>query len=184
MSAPDIVLISTSLNTESRSRILARHAYNYLQKQTEAGKIEWIDLQEFNLPLCDGGSAYSHPNVGILSNKISSAKCVLVATPIYNFDVNAALKNLIELTGRSWSEKLVGFICAAGGKSSYMSVMAVANSLMLDFRSIIIPRFVYTDGDGFDADAPSSSIAGRLDQLCDESLKLCHLLNPKVTASN
>jgi FMN reductase len=180
MKAADLVVLSTSLNTESRSRILAKHAYEYLSKTT-AGNVEWIDLQNYELPLCDGGAAYKHANVTILSEKLSAAKCILVATPIYNFDVNAALKNLIELTGNSWSEKLIGFICAAGGKSSYMSVMAVANSLMLDFRSIIIPRFVYTDGDGFDADAPSSSIAARLEQLCDESVKLCHMLHPKVT---
>jgi FMN reductase len=37
--------------------------------------------------------------------------------------------------------KVVGFLCAAGGKSSYMSVMRLANSLMLDFRCLIIPHF-------------------------------------------
>ena len=33
--------------------------------------------------------------------------------------------------------------------SSYMSVMAYANSLMLDFRCVIIPRFVYATGSAF-----------------------------------
>ena len=30
-----------------------------------------------------------------------------------------------------------------------MSIMALANSLMLDFRSLIVPRFVYATGDAF-----------------------------------
>ena len=70
-------------------------------------------------------------------------KAILLATPIYNYDVSAAAKNMVELTGSAWRDKTVGFICAAGGTSSYMSVMGLANSLMLDFRCIILPRFVY-----------------------------------------
>ena len=59
---------------------------------------------------------------------------------------------MIELTGSSWEDKIVGFLCAAGGTTSYMSVMAYANSLMLDFRCVIIPRFVYATGNAFDDD--------------------------------
>ena len=44
---------------------------------------------------------------------------------------------------------MVGFLCAAGGASSYMSVMSLANSLMLDFRCLVIPRFVYVTGGEF-----------------------------------
>jgi FMN reductase len=142
MKTTDYLVISTSLNPESKSRVLARQAYSLLNAREGA---EWLDLQDFELPLCDGNLAYSHANVALVKQKIQAAQCIIVATPIYNFDVNAALKNLIELTGQSWKDKIVGFLCAAGGKSSYMSVMSVANSLMLDFRSIIIPRFVYVD---------------------------------------
>ncbi|MGD9900824.1 MAG: NADPH-dependent oxidoreductase, partial [Calditrichaceae bacterium] len=59
---------------------------------------------------------------------------------------------LVELTGQAWREKVVGFMCAAGGKSSYMSIMPFANSLMLDFRTIIIPRFVFATGSSFRED--------------------------------
>ena len=72
---------------------------------------------------------------------------MIVAAPVYNYDVSASAKNMIELTGNAWEDKMVGFLCAAGGMSSYMSVMAYANSLMLDFRCVIIPRFVYATGD-------------------------------------
>ncbi len=67
----------------------------------------------------------------------------MLASPIYNYDVNAALKNAIELAGRKMEDKLLGFLCTAGGGAmSYMSVMPLANSLMLDFRTIVLPRFV------------------------------------------
>ncbi len=32
---------------------------------------------------------------------------------------------------------------------SYMSHMGLANSLMLDFRCVVVPRFVYATGDAF-----------------------------------
>ena len=58
-----------------------------------------IDLRGLPLPFCDGEAAYDHRSVLILSEKISAARVIIVATPIYNFDASAVLKNLIELTG-------------------------------------------------------------------------------------
>src|SRR5438034_11602701 len=87
-----------------------------------------------------------------LSSAIESADGILIAAPVYNYDVAAAAKNMIELTGSAWENKIVGFLCAAGGTASYMSVMAYANSLMLDFRCVIILRFVFATADAFDGD--------------------------------
>lgn len=142
-----ILILSSSLNTESNSRILARTAHHLL---LEAGvEAELVDLREHPLPLCDGNAAYANPAVVQITARLRSAEALLIATPIYNYDATAALKNLIELSGGAWENKVVGFLCAAGGMSSYMSIMALANSLMLDFRSVIVPRFVYATGDAF-----------------------------------
>src|SRR5262245_61062542 len=91
-----------------------------------------LDLRDYPLPLCDAESAYDDPNVGPLTETIRAARVVIIATPVYNYDANAAAKNLVELTGEAWEDKVVGFLCAAGGQSSYMSVLGLANSLMLD----------------------------------------------------
>ena len=134
---------------------------------------EWVDLRDYPLPMCDGEAAYSDPNVGKLSAKISAARVILVATPIYNFDANAAVKNLVELTGSAWENRIVGFACAAGGALSYMSVMSLANSLMLDFRCVVIPRFVYATGDDFaDGKIANPELIARLKQLAEAATKL------------
>lgn len=104
---------------------------------------------------------------------IRAARVIILATPVYNFDANAAAKNLLELTGKCWENKVVGFLCAAGGKSSYMSVMSLANSLMLDFRCVIIPRFVYATGEDFaEDDRLVPEIQERINQLARESMAL------------
>ncbi len=123
--------------------------------------------------MCDGGPSYQHENVAPLAAAISGADPILLAVPVYNYDANAATKNLIELTGRAWTGKVVGFLCAAGGQGSYMSVMSLANSLMLDFRCLIVPRFVYATGDHFNQDGSlNETIARRADELCETAAGL------------
>lgn len=142
-----IAIVSASLNSDSNSRLLAREAQRVLQQDGHEAAL--LDLREHPLPLCDGEAAYAHPNVARVAAQLRTADAILVATPIYNYDATAAVKNLIELTGSAWENKPVGFLCAAGGLSSYMSILSLANSLMLDFRSVIVPRFVYATTDAF-----------------------------------
>lgn len=164
----EYLIISTSLRSNSLSRRLAEELAHELGPDAKQ-----IDLRDYPLPLCDGESAYSDPNVSKLSAKIGEARVVLVTTPVYNYDANAAVKNLIELTGSAWEDKIVGFACAAGGQASYMSIMGFANSLMLDFRCVIIPRFVYATSDDFEGDKISNAeVKRRVKQLADSARKL------------
>ena len=109
---------------------MAQYAFDLYCKDAKI-----IDLKDIDFPICDGDTCYEDPIVDELKKSISISKSILIASPIYNFDFNAVAKNLIELTGSSWKDKLVGFISAASGTSSYMSPMSFANSLMLDFSS-------------------------------------------------
>jgi FMN reductase len=162
----EYLIISASLRPASLSRIMGLALAQELDG-------EHLDLRDYPLPLCDGAAAYGDPNVAILRAKIEAARVILVAVPIYNFDANAAVKNLIELTGGAWEDKVVGFACAAGGQSSYMSIIGLANSLMLDFRCLILPRFVYATGDDFDAGKiVTVDIQERLRQLADSARRV------------
>lgn len=172
MTAP-ILVISTSLSADSNSRKLAERAAKVL------GQCDYIDLRDYPMPLCGPGASFGDPNAKKVGEMIAAARCVLVAVPIYNYDVSAAAKNIIELTGKAWQNKIVGFMCAAGGKSSYMSVMAVANSLMLDFRCLIIPRFVYADGTSFDDfSITDEDVEKRLNGLLEDARRLTAALEP------
>jgi FMN reductase len=113
---------------------------------------ELVDLRDWDLPICDGKECYNHPSIAPVTEKVSTAKALLIVSPVYNYDLNAAIKNFVELTGRAWSDKPVGMLCMAGGHNSYMSPMSLANSLMFDFRCHIVPRYVYATADDFTED--------------------------------
>ncbi len=167
----NVLTISGSLNPDSNSRILV-HA---VDKALQALEVEtrFLDLRDYPLPLCDGETAYDDPKVDVLSDIIRQADAVLIGIPIYNFDMNAAVKNLVELTGAAWENQIVGFLCAAGGRSSYMSVMGFANDLMLDFRCLIIPRFIYAVGADFSGQAiRNPEVVERIEKLAQETKKL------------
>src|SRR5215510_6326226 len=169
------LVISTSGNPGSNSRRMGQTAFAHLQKQ----KIDcdWIDIREMNLPLCDADQCYGMPGSKNLSATIQAADGIIIAAPVYNYDVAAATKNMIELTGSAWADKIVGFLCAAGGMGSYMSVMAYANSLMLDFRCVIIPRFVFATSEAFDGESISDKkIIRRIGTLADELVRFTKAL--------
>ena len=162
------LVISCSLNKNSKSKFMAKYAYDLYCKDAK-----FIDLQDVEMPFCDGKDCYDSPIVKKLNKMIKDTKSIIIASPIYNYDLSAVAKNLMELTGRSWTNKVVGFICAAGGRGSYMSVTSYMNSLMLDFRCIIIPRFVYTDGTGFDQNhSIQPLVKERIEELVDLSISL------------
>jgi NAD(P)H-dependent FMN reductase len=170
-----LLVISCSLSADSNSRALAREAERVLAAERHA--VSFLDLRDLPLPLCDGGPAYSHPNVARASGLINAAAGILLATPIYNYDSTAAGKNLVELTGDAWENKVVGFACSAGGANSYMSIMALANSLMLDFRCVIVPRFVYAvDRDFAGGALANPAVAERTAVLARELARLAAAL--------
>lgn len=164
------LVVSASGNPESNSRRMSKLAFAWLQKAKL--DCEWIDLRELDLPLCDADACYAAPGAKKITQAIQAADGILVAAPVYNYDVSASAKNMIELAGKAWEEKVVGFLCAAGGMSSYMSVMAYANSLMLDFHCVIIPRFVYATGSAFDGETPrDEKIVLRIEQVAAELVR-------------
>jgi len=171
------LVLSCSLNPHSRSRILARMVYLHLTGRP--GGAAFVDLQDYSLPISDAGACYGHPHVVELAPIVREAKGIIVATAIYNYDVNAATKNFLELTGKAWDGKVVGFICAAGGHGSYMSIMPFANSLMLDYRCHIIPRFVYAAPSHIDESTfGDEALNRRIEELAVDTQRVTDALFP------
>ena len=172
-----VLVISCSLNPQSRSHLMARAAGDALRQL--GAEVEMMDLRQMQLPFCDGGeTAEADPRV---AKSIGHADAIVLCTPIYNYDVSAATKNLIELTSTAWIDKVVGFCCAAGGRTSYMAAMGLAGSLMLDFRCLIVPRFVYATYDDFDDDRiDNPTVVTRIGQLAADVFRIGGALRKRV----
>ena len=171
-----VAVVSCSLRAITRSYVLAQDVAERLR---ELGvEVVFHDLRDYDLGLRGSPGAHETEEVRGIVDSLQACDAILVAVPIYCFDVNAAAKNLIELTGKAWENKVVGFLCAAGGRASYMSVMPISNSLMLDFRCIIIPRFVYALGDDFENDGTedmrvgSDAIKERIRELAEAAVRI------------
>lgn len=162
-----LTIIGTSLNPHSKSQVLARLLRDHATRQGVAN--QFFDLREVLLPFAGSPEGWEAPGAAEIAGSVERSSHVVFAVPIYCYDVNAAAKNLIELIGRSFTEKVVGFICAAGGKGSYMSVMGMANHLMLDFRAVIVPRFLYVDRDGWESEGTlDGETSARLQRLLSD----------------
>ena len=172
----NVAVVSCSLRSRPRSYVLAQDVAERLREL--GAEVVFHDLRDYSLGLRGAPGAHETDEVRGIAESLGAADAILVAVPIYCFDVSAAAKNLVELTGKAWENKVVGFLCAAGGRSSYMSVMPISNSLMLDFRCIIIPRFVYATGDDFDNDGAedmsvgSDGIKDRIQELAEAAVRI------------
>ena len=166
------LVISTSLREGSRSKIMAKAVAESVKDS------EFFDLQNNPLPMCDGDKCYDLPEVIKFRKKVKNAKGIIMAIPIYNFNVSSGAKNIIELGGKMLYGKVFGFICAAGGKSSYMSVMSFANSLMIDYRCFIIPKFVYALKNDFDGNnVTNPEIKDRINDLGKDLIRISEALS-------
>jgi len=169
------LIISSSLDPNSRSRLLAHAAHD---KMRAAGvDPRWLDTADLSLPLCDGETVWAHADVELLEREIANADGILIAMGIYNFGPSAIAKTLVELAGPAWTEKVVAFACAAGGATGYMGAMPLANSLMLDYRAVIVPRFVYATSKAFgDHEIVDEDITVRIGQLIKDLVRMTEAL--------
>lgn len=168
-----LLIVSTGLGSEkSKSLLLAREAERVLR--ADGTTVTLLDLRDLTLPLCGTPESFTHANTSRGLDLVSAADALIISTPIYNYGANAVAKNFIELTGKGWKGKVVGFMCAAGGHASRMSILTLANSLMMDFRCVIVPRFVYATGAAFGPDGTITDpdILSRIAQCARTTAKL------------
>jgi len=185
--APTLLVISCSLNPESNGALIANYVFNLLKSQGQ--KINLLDLRNYKLPIANGHdqSAYQDAQVKEIHDKILEADGIILIAPIYNFGVGATGKNLIELTGhpykdvlsgKAWKHKPLGFIGVSGSPASLMAPLSFLNSMMLDFKTHIIPSFVMLSRDDFkDKNEFSADIKTKVEKLTQDVIRFAKVLS-------
>ena len=170
------LILSASLNPKSKSRELGYYAKSIFDQKNENSKM--LDLRDLELPFSGSPNCYDNENSKLLANEIKKTDWVLICSPIYNYDLNSVIKNVLDLTGFCWENKIVGFICVGGGRSSYMSPISFMNSLMLNCRSFIIPRYVYSTGSDFNEEKlKNPELENRIKDLVDSAISITSKLS-------
>ena len=155
------VILSTSLNPQSKSEILVRTLAAELTSKNLS--VDYLDLRTLTLPFCDGGAAFSDQNTQKLVAILEKADGIVIGLAIHNWSVAASAKNVIELAGDAFKGKVVGVVAAAGGPRALMGPLAFLNSIMMDFGSFIVPKVIVAGPDAFEDDSvPTAETKRRL----------------------
>jgi len=138
-----ITIVSCSSNTHAKSRLLAVSCQQELALLGHNATL--IDFHVLgDLP------TWSNETLEKVKKIIRDCSYIVFSTPVYVYDVAHPVKALVEkLEKNDLENKVVGFLCAAGSKRSYMAPMNFSSALMLNYRCWIVPRFVYACGDSF-----------------------------------
>ena len=187
-----ITVLSCSLDPHSRSRRLAAASLSMIRLAGHDATL--VDLHALGgLPPFDNDQAFDDPRYALLHSSILSADGVVIASPVYNWSLSSAAKNLIELTGATgvqgrrsaWFDKVVTFVCTGGLAHSYMAFGATSLSLMLDFKCIVNPHTVYaTDTDWADDGEPAEALVARLQKVMTIKLELADRLQARSCCSS
>lgn len=184
------VVISCSLDPESRSRSLAHLAVSHLE--TSDAQTSLFDLRDAPIPSFDNDTIFSDENFLSLFEAISSADGIVLAAPVYNWSLGSAVKQVIEATGATgmngrksaWFDKVVTFVCAGGLPHSYTAYTSTATSLMLDFKCVINPNTVYTtDRDWVESDLLSKTLTERLAKTMQVKMEITKALSNRSYVS-
>ena len=142
-----IAILNSNLAQGGKSAHLAEVVAD--EFRSSGFRVDIAHVGDLSLPACDGHHCYADEKTINLTDRLSEADAIVLISPIYNYDLNAAAKNLIELTGGSWKGKAVGLICQAAGERSYLAPLGFINSLSVDYRCLVSPRFVYVARSSF-----------------------------------
>ncbi len=146
---PSCLIVSTALKPGGKTFTLARAMTEHLK---DCGmETDLLDLSGETLPACDGAACYGHSTVKAASERVRRADGVIFCSPIYNYQLNSAAKNFIELTNDGWPGKVVGLVANGGSERSFLSILTLANSLWVDHHCLIAPSFVFATGSAFAA---------------------------------
>ena len=145
-----ISVVSSSLNADSRSRVLAIMCRTALEDK--GIRVDFIDLRQLDPPNFDDDEIYSSEVYQSCHRIVAASDAVILASPVYNWACCSELKKFVEYAGSTppggslrgaFYDKVVMFVNSGGVPHSYMAFTSLAISMILDFKCIVSPYNVY-----------------------------------------
>ncbi|CAN5829152.1 NAD(P)H-dependent oxidoreductase [soil metagenome] len=145
MSTPSIVVVSSSLNQQSRSRIMARYAGQSLAAHA-------IDVQLLDLAQIDVGvypASAQAPGLLEATEQFNAAHGWVLAAPIYNFGASAVLLNFLHYALDSAFGRWKPFVLLSsmGGQRSALALDHIARTLVYEVSAVQVGPTISNIGD-------------------------------------
>jgi FMN reductase len=171
-----ILLLSFSLNPKSKSFKAVEKAYSYLKfKQKE---VILINIKDYPLAYYDGTEEiFEQQKLKKLFNIFNNVEKVIIASPVYNYDVNAVLKNFLDLLSvirnknRIYKKQVIGIIGAMGSEKSFTCLLPTLSNLQFSLGFYLIPKIVMCIPKDFNENNEvESGLESRIQELCNSLL--------------
>ncbi len=161
------LIISTSLNPESKGVTLCELVHKRLQKNTDH-EVEMIDLREYSLPhIMQEGN----PKMEALKERLEKADNFIFGMAVYNYNVNDSFASFVGGIMPKKEHALYGLVVAAGEDMSYLASNSAHQMLMTHNRMIPLPRILY-GGRDWDGENLTESFEERVNTFCDDFYSL------------
>ncbi len=178
MPTPTIVVVSSSLNKESRSRAMAHYA---VQSLASSG----VDAQLIDLAPLDIRS-YPHsadsPTLSAALAQFNAAHGWVLAAPVYNFGASGALLNFLHYALDSGFGRWKPFVLMAsmGGPRSALALDHVARTLVYEVSAVQVGSTINNVGDT-GVNSATGEVAQELRQRMDTQLAvLAHYVRARA----
>jgi FAD reductase [NAD(P)H] len=141
---------------------------------------EVLNLKEYALEFCDGRDPlhYNEDTRGAIE-KVLSADCFIIGTPIFQASLSGALKNLFDLLPTTaFRNKVVGFVGTGGTYQHFLVVENQLKPIAGYFRAYIAPDYVYAHRDHFNDtnEIVDSGVLERIDNLASQIVHMSSVL--------
>jgi FMN reductase len=116
-----------------------------------AGNAETINLADAGIEICDGrpDDAYNEATRDAVA-RLTAAKSVLIAAPVYRASYPGVLKNLLDIAPvAALQNKPVGIVAMGGSPHHYLAVDTQLRAVLAWFGALVAPTAVYLTGGDF-----------------------------------
>lgn len=110
---------------------------------TAGAQVDFIDLNDFNLPLCNGSkdAADYPPGVAQLRARVQPVRGLILGTPEYHGGVSGVLKNALDLMGFDEFEgKMLGLVGVGGGALGAFDALNTLRSVGRALHAWVVPQ--------------------------------------------
>lgn len=169
-----IVGVSGSLSNPSRTKSLVQQVLNRIAHRT-ASRVEFVDVAEIALNL---GSSIAYdrvdPAVTHAHRQLAEADIIVIGSPVYKASYTGLMKHFFDLIDPKLLAGKVAILVATGGSDQHASVLEYHLRPLASFLGMVTtPTAIFArDTEFLDYQLNSEAIAGRIEQVADQSLDL------------